>query len=590
MQKMTNLAAIVSLAAGGVLAGAAAAQTQSISTDWTSGGTYISVNNSGTFFDITAMDPAGIRIQGFDVRSYGTAGTVFTGSVYYREGTYYGYNHNASVWTLLGSAQTASTGRNTPTPLPVGGLAIPSGATYGIYINHSNGGLMYKSASVMEPFYSNDHVRLELGAAQEGLFAGTLWWPRGVVVNVYYTVGTDPVEGACCLPSAMCEIRSEHLCDAAGGVYQGDGTDCTVGCVSGACCLRDGSCIIATATGCEGQQGIYQGDETLCANITCPPPGACCLPTGCVVVAEARCDELEGDYKGHGMPCNGAGCPPAQLSSFVIPRDLTELSVGGGGTGLSMTNPATLQFVIGASEFDRIPRGSELTGITWRVASAAGFNATWPSSNCNYGRFDIELATSVNPPGQMSNTFAENVGPDAVIVRHGPMTFPAMSFPGGASPPTPNAFGPVVEFTTPFVYQGGDVVMTIRRSAASAGYTTHDIVGTNHAYLGYGTLFQATQNSLDSEATTANAISPGAVFFIPQMTFIAPPCYADCDGNGALNVDDFICFINEFAVAQSLPPAQQINHYANCNGNTSEPVLTVDDFICFVDAFAAGCP
>jgi hypothetical protein len=69
-----------------------------------------------------------------------------------------------------------------------------------------------------------------------------------------------------------------------------------------------------------------------------------------------------------------------------------------------------------------------------------------------------------------------------------------------------------------------------------------------------------------------------------------PPCYADCDGNEALTVDDFICFINEFASAQSLPPAQQIGHYANCDGSTTEPVLTVDDFICFINDFAAGCP
>jgi hypothetical protein len=67
-------------------------------------------------------------------------------------------------------------------------------------------------------------------------------------------------------------------------------------------------------------------------------------------------------------------------------------------------------------------------------------------------------------------------------------------------------------------------------------------------------------------------------------------CYADCDQNETLNVDDFICFINEFAAAQGLPPAQQIAHYANCNGSTSEPVLTVDDFICFINEFAQGCP
>jgi hypothetical protein len=69
-----------------------------------------------------------------------------------------------------------------------------------------------------------------------------------------------------------------------------------------------------------------------------------------------------------------------------------------------------------------------------------------------------------------------------------------------------------------------------------------------------------------------------------------PPCYADCDRNEQLNVDDFICFINEFAQAQSLAPQVQMTHYANCDGSTTEPVLTVDDFICFINNFAQGCP
>jgi hypothetical protein len=70
-------------------------------------------------------------------------------------------------------------------------------------------------------------------------------------------------------------------------------------------------------------------------------------------------------------------------------------------------------------------------------------------------------------------------------------------------------------------------------------------------------------------------------------------CYANCDGSTTepiLNVEDFTCFINEFATASTLPPAQQLTHYANCDGSTTEPILNVEDFICFIDAFAAGCP
>jgi hypothetical protein len=69
-------------------------------------------------------------------------------------------------------------------------------------------------------------------------------------------------------------------------------------------------------------------------------------------------------------------------------------------------------------------------------------------------------------------------------------------------------------------------------------------------------------------------------------------CYANCDGSTTapiLNVEDFTCFINEFAAAQGLPHEQQLTHYANCDQSTTAPVLNVEDFTCFINAFAQGC-
>lgn len=61
------------------------------------------------------------------------------------------------------------------------------------------------------------------------------------------------------------------------------------------------------------------------------------------------------------------------------------------------------------------------------------------------------------------------------------------------------------------------------------------------------------------------------------------PCYANCDGSTSppvLNVNDFQCFTNKFAAADSS---------ANCDGSTVPPVLNVNDFQCFLNKFAAGC-
>jgi hypothetical protein len=86
-----------------------------------------------------------------------------------------------------------------------------------------------------------------------------------------------------------------------------------------------------------------------------------------------------------------------------------------------------------------------------------------------------------------------------------------------------------------------------------------------------------------------NSIASQAMPFVILGTRVSG-CYADCDGNNALNVDDFLCFITEFVQAQSLPVAQQVEHYANCDGSTVPPVLNVDDFLCFANSFAQGCP
>jgi hypothetical protein len=70
-------------------------------------------------------------------------------------------------------------------------------------------------------------------------------------------------------------------------------------------------------------------------------------------------------------------------------------------------------------------------------------------------------------------------------------------------------------------------------------------------------------------------------------------CYANCDGSTTppiLNVEDFTCFINQFAAGTQLPHAQQLGHYANCDQSTTAPVLNVEDFTCFINRFAQGCP
>jgi hypothetical protein len=64
---------------------------------------------------------------------------------------------------------------------------------------------------------------------------------------------------------------------------------------------------------------------------------------------------------------------------------------------------------------------------------------------------------------------------------------------------------------------------------------------------------------------------------------VHPVCYPNCDSSTTppiLNIQDFACFLNEFAAGAAR---------ANCDASTTPPVLNVQDFACFLNAFAAGC-
>ena len=56
-----------------------------------------------------------------------------------------------------------------------------------------------------------------------------------------------------------------------------------------------------------------------------------------------------------------------------------------------------------------------------------------------------------------------------------------------------------------------------------------------------------------------------------------PDCYADCDGDGALTIFDFLCFQNKFAVRDLA---------ADCD---LDGRWTIFDFLCFQNRFDNGC-
>jgi len=89
----------------------------------------------GAMFDITATNT--ITITSFDVNLDNN--TTPKMEVYYKTGSYVGFGTDPGPWTLLGSHDVIfNAGDGNPTPLPIGGLTINAGETYGIYLTSAN--------------------------------------------------------------------------------------------------------------------------------------------------------------------------------------------------------------------------------------------------------------------------------------------------------------------------------------------------------------------------------------------------------------------------------------------------------------------
>ncbi|MFN0133525.1 MAG: GC-type dockerin domain-anchored protein [Phycisphaerales bacterium] len=254
-----------------------------------------------------------------------------------------------------------------------------------------------------------------------------------------------------------------------------------------------------------------------------------------------------------------------------------------GGSGAYSTilhaQARSYQVVIGPTHLPALPpnTAARITSIRWRIASWQAF-AAWPPVAATFANFDVTFSKSNFPAGSLSTTYTNNIGPDAVVTRAGPITFGAGMFPGGAVSPAFNAFGPAITFAQTYLYTRGDLLITIRHTGNGVSNGNLDwIAGAGCQAIGVSSYTQP-----DNWYAQGNG---GALACQLEYTLepLTTSCYANCDGSTAtpiLNVNDFICFQNAFAAG---------NVSANCDGSTTPPTLNVNDFICFQNAFAAGC-
>lgn len=216
--------------------------------------------------------------------------------------------------------------------------------------------------------------------------------------------------------------------------------------------------------------------------------------------------------------------------------------------------------------------GSVITGLSLR---SGGFN-TWPGTDTNINRFDVTVSTSPRQPSAMSNTFADNIGADAVLVRSGPMTIPAGAFPyaSGGSRPNDNAW--YIQFTRPFVYNGGPLSLTIRNDSAAQSSFFFDVLdNVSDAANGrwaYGT---------GADATVSNRPLFGAL--ISRFAFVPRSfCPADLNNDGIVEDADFSLFVVAYDALDCADPVMSLGCPADLN---HDGVVDDADFSPFVVAY-----
>ena len=149
-------------------------------------------------------------------------------------------------------------------------------------------------------------------------------------------------------------------------------------------------------------------------------------------------------------------------STFIVPGEFTlaEANSSDNAPLGAVSTQQIFQQVFSPALLTDLSIGELITGIGFRVE---GNESALPAQTIS--EFDIGLGQSANAPGNLSATFADNLGSDFTTVRSGPLTINAGDFPGGSSP---NNFG-WISFQTPYVYQGGDLLVQIAYQGFSLG-------------------------------------------------------------------------------------------------------------------------
>lgn len=148
---------------------------------------------AGPYIDVTAAG-ADVTVDNLDMYFRGTLPRDV--SLYYKAGSYVGHETTPGSWTLIGTVPVIPLGDGILTPVPLGGILIPMGQTYGWKVwdnlgtgGAGGGGLILKNggSSASNPELSLTSTMYTCNDAFMGLASGWGW--QG---TINYSTGTPP--------------------------------------------------------------------------------------------------------------------------------------------------------------------------------------------------------------------------------------------------------------------------------------------------------------------------------------------------------------------------------------------------------------
>jgi hypothetical protein len=288
-----------------------------------------------------------------------------------------------------------------------------------------------------------------------------------------------------------------------------------------------------------------------CAPGTCPESGACCLPNGtCQVLLDTVCVAQGGTFQGAAVPCGACPTPPGVFAEVEDAGELPALA-----TVVSQVTGSAdpLISILGKQNF-----ASDVDLYLINICDPFNFSAEtlggaeWDTMLWLFDEAGNGIVANDDSGGTLQSRITGELVPGAGHYFIGITRY--------ARRPVADPYGAI--------------------------WTSYQNIAPN----GPGAMYPVTSwgNTTSMPGNPQYAITFTGTCFV-QTT---PPCYVNCDVSTVppiLNVEDFTCFINEFAAGQVLPHEQQLVHYANCDQSTTAPVLNVEDFTCFINKFAQGC-